>query len=171
MTYILSLLRNLGIEDEVSHVYAHSSFTNQKALEYMHGKNFNTELIKTGVKYANPILKKYDIGVHSEPCGHGRLTYKLDKIMKVLSKHGLKEDKDAKKLIWLLQVSNHACGDAIANFLLIESILYDLDMSVEQFDQIYTENPFVNTRINADDLSMYKVSSVNETKLMRPKEL
>ena len=34
-----------------------------------------------------------------------------------------------------------AGGDAIANMLMIEAILYDRDMSVQDFAAIYEENP------------------------------
>ena len=35
-------------------------------------------------------------------------------------------------------------GDAIANLLMIEAILRDLDLSVQQFNGIYLENPSRN---------------------------
>lgn len=41
----------------------------------------------------------------------------------------------------ILEISNHVVGDAIANVLIIEAILYDLDMSAVQFAQLYQENP------------------------------
>jgi hypothetical protein len=40
---------------------------------------------------------------------------------------------EAQKLQALLQISNVVVGDSIANLLLIEAILFDLDMSVQEF--------------------------------------
>jgi hypothetical protein len=34
----------------------------------------------------------------------------------------------------LLKISNRVVGDAIANLFVIEAILFDLDMSIQQFD-------------------------------------
>lgn len=84
--------------------------------------------MKTGVKYAHPVVKNYDIGANDEPNGHGTVAYKMDAIEAAL---GDNKSLEAQKLKALLQVSNVVVGDSIANLLLLECILYDLDMSVQ----------------------------------------
>jgi len=42
-------------------------------------------LVKTGVKYAHPVVKHFDIGANNEPNGHGTVAYnkvKLESILK-----------------------------------------------------------------------------------------
>ena len=85
------------------------------------------------MKNAHPVIIEYDIGANNEPNGHGTVAYKLDKIDAVLAAKGLKDNQDAKKLRCILQISNRLVRDAIANLLVIGAILYDLDMSIQQF--------------------------------------
>ena len=61
-------------------------------------------------------------------------------------------------------------GDAIANLLMIEAILRDLDMSIEDFDKIYTENPAKNYKAVVTDRTKFKVIW-DESELTQPKEL
>lgn len=66
----------------------------------------------------------------------------MDKIDKVLESH--MDKLDAKKLRHFLLISNMCVGDAIANVLLLEAIMRDLDMSIQDFAAIYEENPSKN---------------------------
>lgn len=84
--------------------------------------------MKTGVKYAHPVVKNYDIGANDEPNGHGAVAFKIDKLKEVLEPINTLESQ---KLLALLNISNIVVGDAIANTLLMEAILYDLDMSIQ----------------------------------------
>ena len=90
------------------------------------------ELCPTGVKNAHPIVEKYDIGANDEPNGHGTVTcHDWNHVQEVLKD---KQDTlEGKKLKTILSLSNFTVGDAIANFLLIETILRDLDMSIQDF--------------------------------------
>jgi phosphoacetylglucosamine mutase len=73
----------------------------------------------------------FDIGANDEPNGHGTVVCKWHKVNEALKGH---EDKlAAKKLKAILELSNQTVGDAIANFLVIEAILRDLDMTIEEF--------------------------------------
>ena len=48
-------------------------------------------------------------------------------------------------------------GDAIANFLMIEAILKDLDMSVKEFNELYLENPSRMYKAVVNDRTKFKV--------------
>mmetsp|Transcript_14452 Transcript_14452/g.24671 ORF Transcript_14452/g.24671 Transcript_14452/m.24671 type:complete len:111 (-) Transcript_14452:102-434(-) len=54
--------------------------------------------------------------------------------------------------------------------LIIEAILYDLDMSVQQFAQLYQENPSKQYKCKVQDRSLFKANE-DETRLIEPKEL
>lgn len=170
LTYVKGLLDELGLEDEVSHIFVHSPYTNLKAHEYLAEKGIDAQVVKTGVKNAHPVIVQYDIGANNEPNGHGTVTYKLHEIEKILSKAGKSEEKAAKKLRALLQISNRLVGDAIANLLVIEGILYDLDMSIEDFDNIYSESPSRMYKIKVADRTKF-TSTEDESRLTFPLEL
>ena len=85
-------------------------------------------MVKTGVKYAHPVVKHFDIGANNEPNGHGTVAYNKVKLESILKNKS--NEIEAQKLQALLQISNVVVGDSIANLLLIEAILFDLDMSV-----------------------------------------
>ena len=70
----------------------------------------------------------------------------------------------------LLKISNRVIGDGIANTFLIEAILYDLDMSIQQFDEIYTMSPSKMFEIKVADRSKFKVTE-DESRLLFPNEL
>jgi len=79
------------------------------------------------VKYAHPVVVNYDIGANTEPNGHGTVAYKMDAIEAALAGN---DSLEAQKLKALLTVSNAVVGDAIANLLVLECILYDLDYTI-----------------------------------------
>jgi phosphoacetylglucosamine mutase len=127
--YIKSLLEKLGIEDySLSHVFVQTAYVNSRATRFLKERQINNELCPTGVKNAHPIVVKYDIGANDEPNGHGTIVCKWENVIKALADK--MDTLEAKKIIGILQLSNMTVGDAIANLLLIESILRDLDMSI-----------------------------------------
>lgn len=127
--YIKGLLDKLQIsEDQLSHVLVQTAYVNSRATKFLKDKRINNQLCPTGVKNAHPIVVEYDIGANDEPNGHGTIVCKWAKV-----REALKDKMDtieAKKIIGILQLANMTVGDAIANLLLIESILRDLDMSI-----------------------------------------
>jgi len=61
-------------------------------------------------------------------------------------------------------------GDSIANVLLIEAILFDLDMTVQQFSEIYVENPSRLYKIKVADRTQFKTIA-DESRLTEPAEV
>jgi len=112
-------------------------------------------------------VSKYDIGAHAEPNGHGTLSYNMEAIQAALKGNNSVE---AKKLIAFLKMSNDIVGDAISNMLLIESILYDLDMTVQDFIAIYDENPSKTFKIKVQDKDIFKTIP-DESRLIEPMEI
>jgi phosphomannomutase len=127
--YIKGLLEKLGITDEsLTHVFVQTAYVNSRATRFLKEKGINNELCPTGVKNAHPIVVKYDIGANDEPNGHGTIVCKWDKVHSALGDKA--QTLEGKKIIGILQLANMTVGDAIANLLMIESILRDLDMSI-----------------------------------------
>lgn len=123
--------------------------------------------MKTGVKYAHPVVKNYDIGANDEPNGHGTVAYKS---MQLLAAIGENDSVEAQKLCAILEISNIVVGDSIANLFLMEAILYDMDMSIQQFATIYEENPSKLWKINVKDRLQFKTID-DESRLTSPIEV
>lgn len=111
-------------------------------------------------------MVNYDIGANDEPNGHGTVTYKKENILNALGTDAVK----GKKLLALLSISNLYVGDSIANMLLIEAILYDLDMSIQDFAAIYEANPSLMYKVKVNDRTQFKTIE-DESRLKQPLEL
>jgi phosphoacetylglucosamine mutase len=111
---------------------------------------------------------KYDIGANDEPNGHGTIVCKWDRVLDAL-KDKL-ETLEGQKIVWIMKLSNMTVGDAVANLLLIESILRDLDMNVEDFSKIYEENPSRMYKVIVKDRTKFK-TIWDESRLTNPIEL
>ena len=80
------------------------------------------------------------------------------------------ETIEAQKIASILKLSNMTVGDAIANLLLIESILRDIDMSIQDFLSIYLENPSRMYKAVVRDRTKFRVIW-DESRLITPAEL
>ena len=127
MLFIKMQLKELVIEDQLSHILVQTAYCNSRSTAFLNDNQVNTQLVKTGVKYAHCVTVNYDIGANDEPNGHGTVAYKPERIEEVI---GQNDSPAAQKLKALLEISNIVVGDSIANLLVIEAVLYALDMSV-----------------------------------------
>ena len=84
MMYIQGLLKELGIEDKLSHILVQTAYCNSRVTQFLNANNIHNQLVKTGVKYAHPVVVTYDIGANNEPNGHGTVAYKIDEVNKAL---------------------------------------------------------------------------------------
>ena len=133
--YVKDLIEKLGIKDKLSLVLVQTNYCNSRGQQFLKDKGVLQRLCPTGVKNAHPIVEEYDIGGNDEPNGHGTIAGHWYKINEVLN--GCDDKAMANKLKTFLELSNMTVGDAIANLLMIEAILRDLDMSVEDLSKIY----------------------------------
>jgi hypothetical protein len=69
-------------------VFAHSPYTNMKAIQFFEREKITAQVVKTGVKNAHPVIVKYPIGANDEPNGHGTVAYKEKVIMDLLRSKG-----------------------------------------------------------------------------------
>ena len=103
---------------------------NSRATKFVAAKGIYNELCPTGVKNAHPIVQRFDIGANDEPNGHGTVTAHMHKVETALAPYLAEGRLEAKKVLQLLRISNLCVGDAIANVLVLEAIMKDLDMSI-----------------------------------------
>ena len=105
------------------------------------------------------------IGSNDEANGHGTIYvnwYELNKILEPT-----KTQLDTKKLIAFLQLTNIYVGDAICNMLMCESALRDMDMTIKDFKELYTELPNRLFKCSVDDRKIFKTTP-DESRLIEP---
>lgn len=56
MMYIKKLLADLGIEDKLSHILVQTAYCNSRVTTFLNKNKINNQLVKTGVKYAHPVV-------------------------------------------------------------------------------------------------------------------
>lgn len=144
-----------------------TAYCNSRITKFLNDNGVKNTFCKTGVKHAHPIVEKYDIGGNDEPNGHGTVAYKQERINAVLKGNNSLE---AQKLRAILSISNKVVGDALANLLVMEAILYDLDMSIEQFSNFIIDNPSLNIKTVVSDRTKFKTIE-DETRLTEPTAL
>ena len=61
-------------------------------------------------------------------------------------------------------------GDSIANLLVLEAIMYDLDMTIQDMSLIYQENPSRMYKAVVSDRTKFKPNG-DESRLLEPEDL
>ncbi len=149
-------------------VLVQTAYVNSRASKYLEEKGIRNLLCPTGVKNAHPIVLQFDIGANDEPNGHGTIVGKWEKINAALK--GSEDKLEAKKLKAFLELSNMCVGDAMANVLMLEAIMRDMDWSVKDLASIYQDNPSKTYKAVVKDRTKFKVIW-DESRLTQPIEL
>ena len=166
MIYVKQLLKKLDLEDSLSHTLVQGAYCNSQGTKFLKEQGIPNPWVKTGVKNAHPIVIQYDIAANDEPNGHGCLFYNKERLEEVLKGN---QSIEAQKLRAILEISNIVIGDSISNMLVMEAMLYDLDMSIEQFCNFYKENPSRMYIINVKDRMKFKIlNGEEESRLESP---
>ncbi|XP_069462428.1 phosphoacetylglucosamine mutase [Ambystoma mexicanum] len=110
---------------------------------------------KTGVKHLHHKAQEFDIGVYFEANGHGTVLF--SKTAEETVRQMANEEADAKKreaakmFANTIDLINQTVGDAISDMLIIEAILLLKNMSVQQWDAIYTDLPNRQLKVKVAD--------------------
>ena len=114
-------------------------------------------LAKTGVKFVHAAAEEaFDVGIYFEPNGHGTILFKppFYKLLDDASKASIMDPK-AKVALTRLQtlpaLINQAVGDALSDMLLVEAILQIQNLSLEQWNSMYTDLPSRQTKVKVPD--------------------
>lgn len=168
MQYIVGLLHELDIYSQVSHCLVNTAYSNSQAQNRISQQKINGIMVPTGVKNAHPVVQKYVIGANDEPNGHGTICVKWDELKEALK--GKEDQMAARKLKALLRISNIYVGDAIANLLMIEAVLRDMNYSIQDFSKLYQEYPSKMFKAVVNDRTAFK-TTWDETRLVSPASL
>lgn len=99
---------------------------------------------ETGVKHLHHKAQEFDIGVYFEANGHGTVVYSENSINLVKdSAENLTGDrKIAAQWLWdIMDLTNQAVGDALSDFLLVETVLRAKGWSAKDWESCYADLP------------------------------
>ncbi|ETE71485.1 Phosphoacetylglucosamine mutase, partial [Ophiophagus hannah] len=114
---------------------------------------------KTGVKHLHHKAQEFDIGIYFEANGHGTVLFSKAAEDKI--RYQAKEEKDlqkreaAKMLENTIDLINQTVGDGLSDMLVIEAILVLKNLTIAQWDALYTDLPNRQLKVkeNADKLA------------------
>ena len=145
----------------------HTAYTNGAFLEFVKRASedypVNVELVcvKTGVKHLHHAALEYDVGIYFEANGHGTVLFR---------------DEDmTKEKLWsdpcgMIGLFNPLVGDGISNLLGVLGLLQKMNLTIQEWEKMFTARPSKNYTITVPDKNMYQVGDV-ESRLDRPSQL
>ena len=141
MEWVRHKLFMLDVEDTVSHCLVLTTTTNGACLDYCKSVDVPVLIVKAGMEYSKPAALEYLIGAYMLPDGDGTICVNWRKLNRVIKERKLEKSLDWLKMKALLSIANPACGDAVANILLIECILRDCDYNFTALLELYKDRP------------------------------
>ncbi|XP_040284632.1 phosphoacetylglucosamine mutase isoform X1 [Bufo bufo] len=110
---------------------------------------------KTGVKHLHHKAQEFDIGVYFEANGHGTVLFSktAEEQIRHLTSAGANEEskKAAQTLEHVINLINQTVGDAISDMLVIEAILLLKSLTVQKWDEIYSDLPNRQLKVTVAD--------------------
>jgi len=165
-----------------------TAYANGAAQQYYRDTLKVTLMIEpTGVKHLHRAAENFDIGVYFESNGHGTVVYNHDKIhhleeaVRIAEVHHKNAPEGQQqnatqlyyhlKLLYLFLIeANQGVGDAISNFLNIETALAGLSLNAAGWKAIYTDLENANSKVVVKNKSVIKVSH-DQSRVTAPIEI
>ncbi|XP_045455505.1 phosphoacetylglucosamine mutase [Melitaea cinxia] len=152
-SYITELLKVCGTHLRLGLVQ--TAYANGASTRYItEDLKIPVTCVKTGVKHLHHAALAYDIGIYFEANGHGTVVYSEDaknSIRKVADKGDTEQRKSAQLLLNFIDVTNETVGDAISDLFLVESVLRARGISVQDWEQQYTDLPCRQLKVTVQD--------------------
>ncbi|EPX74535.1 phosphoacetylglucosamine mutase [Schizosaccharomyces octosporus yFS286] len=169
--YLLDLIRAAGLQLQVGLVqtaYANGASTSyvQKTLK------IPVTCVSPGLKNLQWAAQAYDIGIYFEANGHGSILFSPSALSAINTHEVLSpaQFNAIKALKSVIQLVNPACGDALANMLLVEVILAYKNFFLREWNHIFAEIPSRLIKCDVPDRSIYTTTDA-ERKLITPEGL
>jgi len=131
--------------------------------------------VKTGVKHLHSRAHDFDIGVYFEANGHGTVLFS-DKAIITLREKASNGDADVAaacgRLLAFASLSNHAIGDAIADLLLVVTVLRYRQWTAKEWRSMYDDLPSIQSKVAASRAALdLIVVSDDERRVVKPAAL
>ncbi|KAJ2162214.1 hypothetical protein GGF46_000831 [Coemansia sp. RSA 552] len=164
-TYLRDLVATAGIDD--LHVgVVQTAYANGSSTSYIKDTlGLPTVFAKTGVKHLHHEAEKMNIGVYFEANGHGTVLFNssaVDKLKRATPQ--TPAQADAIERLWSLRdLINESVGDAMADMLLVETILICKDWSLSQWDAAYADLPSRLLKVVVADRTIFAATNAEQT--------
>jgi len=153
----ISALIAYYIADKISNIenvaVIHTGYSNGAFIKFINKLGIKTICTATGVKNLHHEALKYDISIYFESNGHGTVLFNE-------SYDELKE---------LEEFFHPTIGDGIMDMFAILFILQETKMSIGQWNELYTDNPYELFKMKVFNKSDF-VTTENELQLIKPEE-
>ncbi|XP_078504263.1 phosphoacetylglucosamine mutase isoform X2 [Lissotriton helveticus] len=127
---------------------------------------------KTGVKHLHHKAQEFDIGVYFEANGHGTVLFSksAEETIRQLAKHETDAEKReaAKMFENVINLINQTVGDAISDMLIIEAILLLKNLTVQQWDAMYTDLPNRQLKVKVSDRRVIETTDAERRAVTPP---
>lgn len=160
--YLRKLLKEAGLFDSLRFGAVQTAYANGASSDFLRKQGIAVALACTGVKNLHHVAaKEYDIGVYFEANGHGTVLFG-PRALAVLNQ--------SPKLKLVKELVNQCVGDAMSDLLFVEAILCEEEMSLAEWDGLYSELPSRQLKVKVTDRSAFKTTDA-DTKLTHPPHL
>ena len=122
--------------------------------------------VSTGVKHLHHKALEYEVGVYFEANGHGTVLFSngaKEKLKCTIDDYGLPEARRtaAERLFTLIDLVNETIGDAIADMLLVETILHAKGWSIKDWQSMYTDLPNKLVKVTVQVSIIFYMNIIN----------
>ncbi|KAJ2556244.1 hypothetical protein EV175_002092 [Coemansia sp. RSA 1933] len=164
-TYLRDLVAAAGI-DGLQVGVVQTAYANGSSTSYIKDTlRLPTVFAKTGVKYLHHEAEKMDIGVYFEANGHGTVLFNAGAVAKLRQAvPQTPAQADAVQRLWAMRdLINETVGDAMADMLLVETILTCKDWTPAQWDEAYTDLPSRLLKVVVNDRTIFTTTNAEQT--------
>ncbi|RDD37516.1 Phosphoacetylglucosamine mutase [Trichoplax sp. H2] len=144
-----------------------TAYANGRSTEYLQKSvDVPVSCVKTGVKHLHHKALEYDIGVYFEANGHGTVIFSDVAVEKIKSV----KSKEMSELLDFINLVNETVGDAISDFLVIETILNRKGYNLNDWNSMYSDLPNRQLKVKVKDRTVIKTIKA-ETETTSPEGL
>ncbi|XP_070541007.1 phosphoacetylglucosamine mutase-like isoform X2 [Ptychodera flava] len=154
-SFIKELVSEVGLSLNLGVVQ--TAYANGSSTRYLEDEmKVPVACVPTGVKHLHRKAEEFDVGIYFEANGHGTVLFSQDAEEKIraASKDGsLSSEKRlaAESLSSLIDLTNQTVGDALADMLLVETILFARHWDVSDWNSAYTDLPNRQLKVKVKD--------------------
>ncbi|THH34042.1 hypothetical protein EUX98_g140 [Antrodiella citrinella] len=166
--FIVELVKNAGLEDEISVGIVQTAYANGGSTKYL-SQRLPVKCVSTGVKHLHHAAEHYDVGVYFEANGHGTVLFSAE-TNKILAEHQPSTPAQSTALnhiVNLTQLINQTVGDALSDLLLVEVVLAHKSYSGVEWDSLYVDLPNRLVKVVVADRHIFKTEDA-ERRLVSP---
>lgn len=155
ISLIALYIKQINEDNNLTIGIIHTAYSNRNFIKFINSLGFDCHCVPTGVKHLHRRAKQFDIGIYFEANGHGTVLFNKDSI------------KNNSKLLRLSSMFNQLIGDAITDLFSILYILSELKITINEWYNLYYNNPNKLGKIYVKDRSQF-ISSSDESYLIKP---